>query len=191
MSYKNILKTTGALSFLGTSVACCVYSTKPKINLVLDLDETLIHSKPTEKNTQNFKPFKSADFPIADYNVWKRPYTNVFFTVMKPFCNFYLYTSADKEYADEIITKAGWNNHFSKRRYFDTTYDTNGCKDVGVFNLWSSHKTILVDDRDFNDCHTLSKNYRFIHIPPYKLYNSADKELLKLACKVVCEFYTQ
>ena len=92
-TYVNLLKTAGALSLTGLSVGFCIYATgsKPKINLILDLDETLIHSKPIP---QTFKIFRKPDFTVRDdCGVWKRPYSGVMFTVLQPFCNFHLYNN--------------------------------------------------------------------------------------------------
>jgi hypothetical protein len=201
-TYVNLLKTAGALNLTGLSVGFCVYATKskPKINLILDLDETLIHSKPLP---QNFKIFRKPDFTVrdgenGDCGVWKRPYSGVMFTVLQPFCDFHLYTSADKEYASEIITRAGWNKHFLRgvSKYYDDDYKKNGCKDINALDIaepavFNKTKTVLVDDCEFNDCQCSKYFYRFHHISPYELYNSTDTELLKLTCRVIYDFFTQ
>lgn len=198
----NILKTTGALGLTGLGIGLGIYTTtkKPKINLILDLDETLIHSRSIkQKQNKNFRAFRKADFKIENYEVWKRPYSSVMFTILRPFCNFHLYTSADKGYAEPIITKAGWNKHFSRgqRKYYDDAYNKNGCKNIDALDIaepffLKKTKIILVDDLEFNNCkNNYEYNYKFFHIPSYKLYNRADKELLKLSCKVIYEFFTQ
>lgn len=72
--------------------------------LILDLDETLIH---TRKNLDNNKD--SYDFTIdldgSEYFVSKRPYLDKFLEFAKKDFNIIIWTSASRDYAEAILDK--------------------------------------------------------------------------------------
>ena len=64
--------------------------------LILDLDETLIHS--TEKQLQC-----PGDLKIEEYNVYKRPGVDEFIFTCATWFNLAVWTAASRSYASEII----------------------------------------------------------------------------------------
>jgi TFIIF-interacting CTD phosphatase-like protein len=211
-SIRRVGGTIFGLTFVGVGSAgtmgyCCMDDSK-KINLVLDLDETLFFTKKTNLLNQNLAKFNSPDVviidtdtddtsPNKDYAVWKRPHSDLMFRALGPFCNFYVYTSATQSYADPIIKSLGWGNHFKNCRYRDEDYHLCKCKDVTkVVNEEDREKrTILVDDRNFNYCvgKRSSNDNRevaeFNHIPPYTFHVKNDRELLKLVGSIIWKYY--
>ena len=108
-----------------------------KINLVLDLDHTLIqafsidfaHEKQSniEELIQQKKAFKIA-FAIDDkkFNMFVigRPFLWTFLRHMSEFCNIYLYTHGIKEYAEAVIEAIDpEQRYFSSKRLYALTAD--------------------------------------------------------------------
>ncbi|WP_292466499.1 HAD family hydrolase [Methanolobus sp.] len=65
--------------------------------LILDLDETLIHSRATRLAYQH-------DFQCSDYYVYKRPYLDEFLSFIASSFEIAIWTSANSEYAKCIIS---------------------------------------------------------------------------------------
>ena len=189
---KGIFLTTLSITGL-TSLCYYKMDDQKKINLILDLDETLVHTKLQKLMNQNFDSFKKYSTEIDTennhYKVWKRPYTDFMFFVLKPFCNFYMYTSATQDYADKIIANMDWDKHFKNKMYKDDEYTQMKCKPMNkvILDEDKELRTILVDDRNFNHC--LTCNSKFIHIKPYSLYNNYDKEMLIFPLKIIWRYY--
>ena len=92
---------------------------KKKINLVLDLDQTLIYSQLIPNLPKNYfiekelfqKYFQSKEIEIIRlstneiYVVQFRKGLKVFFDKTKNFCNYYISTSSFQYYANQIISK--------------------------------------------------------------------------------------
>lgn len=208
--FRKVGGTILGLTFVGTGSAatfgyCCMDESK-KINLVLDLDETLFFTREKRVLNQNLSKFSLPDIAITDndpddtkkeYAVWKRPHSDLMFRALAPFCNFYVYTSATQSYADPIINSLGWEHHFKNCRYRDEDYQLARCKDVTkvVNEEDRDRRTILVDDRNFNYCigqkgsNDNRQIAQFNHIPPYTLHVKGDRELLKLVWDVVWFYY--
>lgn len=159
--------------------------------LILDIDETLIHSESftgpdyLEKNTYDFS------FPLGD-DKWcytlKRPFLDEFLNYA--FTNFKvaIWTAAGLDYANEILSKCGinkdkleffWTNEkctmrfdFSKDQYYGVK-NLSKVKDSFGFNL---NDILIVDDVE----KTAENNYGNL-ILIKEFYNSKnDTELLKL-----------
>ena len=71
--------------------------------MVLDLDNTLIHSiltKPLQGDPQSFE-IKNIDDTII--YVYKRPYLDNFLRNLQLFSDVHLFTASNREYANQII----------------------------------------------------------------------------------------
>ena len=131
-----------------------------KINLVLDLDNTLVYTTQYPISFKNkyvkdiiFKMiFKDENLEIIRYKdlifIFKfREGLKYFFDNTKNFCNYYIYTASIKYYADEVveIMKNKFNikikNVISKKKLDDNNYN----KSLSNINL-NSNNSIILDD---------------------------------------------
>jgi len=118
-----------------------------KINVILDLDSTLIYSSLAK--IDNIKDYILLNKQLF---VYKRPYLNKFLNEISQYCDLTIYTSASKDYADQII------NFIDKNRVITQRYYRNHCvkkndlhiKDVSKFSL-DEKKLVIIDD--FPECH--------------------------------------
>ena len=132
-----------------------------KINLILDLDNTLVYSSVYPKEFKYrfvediiFKMiFKDEDLEIIRlYSkviiVKFRDGLNFFFENTKEFCNYYIYSASDQNYANKVasIIKNKFNikilKVFTKKEIFDGEY----IKSLNVINLKPSNSIILDDE---------------------------------------------
>ena len=165
-----------------------------KLNLIFDLDETLILADlvaksqvdPVERSNKNDPNNRTSPNTIAKfsnnrnqesvYNVWYRPFAICTVRLLSKFNNIYLYTAATKNYADRITDEMFPENIFQGKYYRDSL--VNNKKDLSVVKTPGNNK-ILIDDRLKNN--VLGQN--FYHIPPFK--GNFDFEMVKLFCVVV------
>ena len=118
--------------------------------LVLDLDETLIHS--TSSN-----PHSNFDFMVEVlvnrasclYYVYKRPNLDYFLNVINNWYNLIIYTASVREYADPVIDLIDENGVLFKRRLFRTectqTPSAHYLKDLSLIDADIS-KICLLDN---------------------------------------------
>lgn len=123
------------------------HNTKRKKLLVLDLDETLVHS--------SFKSFyKKADIELSlkfdgvyhKIYVSKRPYVNEFLKRMNELFDLYIFTASIPEYANPVIDRLDVHNVTKNRLYRDDCIEQNGSfiKNLAVFQR-SMSELILLD----------------------------------------------
>ena len=157
-----------------------------KLNIVLDLDETIIHSDKVA-NTLNYndkniiKPdIKRIQISTSERQIWIRPFVKTLLPVLAQFNNLYLFTKATKPYADTILEETKLDKYFKERKYRDSCEKT--CKDLNKFmnnieklnfntSLW-----VLVDDKLSNKC----GQQNFYHIPRFNCYVHYDYEFVKV-----------
>lgn len=146
-----------------------------KINIVFDLDHTIIRSKHTDNLSDLNLNGNNPTFTILDdtYSVWTRPYSGVIKQLAK-IANLHVFTSADDDYANEIINKMYGKRLFNKILTFETWEEDES---KNLLKVSDSKNTILVDDKLYNN---YSKDQLFYHIPQFEIQNRHDKELLKL-----------
>lgn len=149
-----------------------------KLNLVFDIDSTIIHSKTTDQidninkqllNSPNLK-FMLDEYT---YHTWKRPYSYFTLKLLSKFTNLYIFTAADKEYADIILNNIYPDIKFKNKLYREQALEG---KDLDIFKL-DNNKTILIDDNYSNH---INKSNNFYHIYPYNFLTKCDIEMLKL-----------
>jgi len=78
--------------------ATCKYG---KLNVVLDLDETLVHTVHKSVSYPIHEPFMK----FEDFNIYKRPHVDHFLEVVFKRYNVFVWTAAYKSYANEVLAK--------------------------------------------------------------------------------------
>ena len=121
--------------------------------LILDLDETLIHS--TATTTTNCSDF---DFIVevlvnrasCIYYVYKRPNLDYFLNVVSNWYNLVIYTASVKEYADPVVNLIDETGKFFKRRFFRSdctkTPSAHYLKDISIVDGGDISKICLLDN---------------------------------------------
>lgn len=117
--------------------------------LILDLDETLVHSlsRGARMSNGHMIEIKLADQVATLYSVHKRPYCDHFLKQVSAWFNLVIFTASVKEYADPVID---WLE--SERKYFAKRYYRNHCtlregqgyiKDLSSVDKNLSHMIII------------------------------------------------
>jgi RNA polymerase II subunit A-like phosphatase len=157
--------------------------------LVFDIDNTLIHAKKVKRvNSLNMESYRKPDFNIYDddeqdkilYNVWIRPQYNIIIPLLSKFAELHIFTSASKEYADDILQNIDPNKKYFNQILYDESWNKFESKNLNLIQGDNQSK-ILIDDRKFN-------NYEkditlFYHIPSYRIHSKCDYELFKFFLK--------
>lgn len=86
--------------------------------LVLDLDETLIHSTASSCTNFDFMVEVLVNRTSCLYYVYKRPNLDYFLSVISNWYNLVIYTASVREYADPVIDLIDENGRIFKRRLF-------------------------------------------------------------------------
>ncbi|AFN83931.1 Dullard-like phosphatase domain-containingprotein [Encephalitozoon romaleae SJ-2008] len=136
----------------------------PKPTLVLDLDNTLVHSTFEMPEFYDFcvEVPRSRDMPIY---VKVRPHATEFINGVGDIYEVIIFTAAKKEYARKVIDMIDMNKNIKYSLYRESCTLTNGRYVKDLCRLGRPlHKVILVDDSPHS--------YEFqpgngIHIPPY------------------------
>ncbi|CCH45772.1 CTD small phosphatase-like protein 2-B [Wickerhamomyces ciferrii] len=122
-----------------------------KKTLILDLDETLVHSlsRGTRMNNGHMIEVKLSNQVATLYYVYKRPYCDHFLKQISKWFNLVIFTASVKEYADPVID---WleseRKYFSKRYYRDhcTLRDGQGyIKDLNIVDK-NLQNLIIIDN---------------------------------------------
>ena len=155
--------------------------------LILDIDETLIHSERYDYEIIDF------DFEIdlgesSKYFTYKRPFLDQFFAYI--FENFQvgIFSTASYDYIIEILKNCNidpntfnfiWDREYCNTKFNTTTYERDYVKNLSKisksFGLLID-KMIIIDDKR----ETALNNYgNLINIKPF-MFDKNDTELLKL-----------
>ncbi|KAI3895121.1 hypothetical protein MKX03_010988 [Papaver bracteatum] len=136
---------------------------KEKKLLVLDLDETLVHtvvhsrSLPIKrKNTRSF--IKTCDFSFTDegwnYYIKKRPFAQEFLKRASELFNLVIFTAGEQSYADPVLDYLDPQRKLIVGRYYNDSIVylvDDYIKDLSMFGV-DLAKVILVDNRPTNFC---------------------------------------
>lgn len=187
---KKFTKSLSIFTTINLISICCYIQYKKKssskLNIVFDLDETIIHTD-KQHNLDNFNKsniskqdivgltYTSSTNTISTRVVWIRPGVNLLLPIIAQFNNIYLFTKATKPYADEILSRTNLDKYFKGKKYRDECTGTCICKDLEKFNF-DSNKSILIDDKLSNRC----GKQNFYHIPRFNSYVKYDYEFVKL-----------
>ena len=153
--------------------------------LILDLDETLVHSSFYPFNCEdenNIKPdiFFTIFFNNKYYDVYVllRPYFHEFLNKMSKIYDIYIFTASIKEYAEPLLIKLDKNNLIKKKLFRDNctlSEDNKFIKDLN--NLNENLKNVILIDNNPN-----SFRYNKCNGIPIKTwhYEQNDRELIKI-----------
>ena len=154
-----------------------------KKTLILDLDETLVHSsfQPLILNKEIIKPdiFFKIFFnnKYYDINVYKRPFLNKFLKEMKKIFIIYVFTASIEKYAKPLLDQLDTHNCITKKLYRESCTLSEGkyIKDLKSLNL-KLNDVIILDNNPW------SYKYNKKNGLPIKSwhFDKNDNELLKI-----------
>ena len=156
-----------------------------KKTLILDLDETLVHSlfEPEKTNNNIIKPdiylkiFFNNKF--QEIFVYKRPYLDIFLKEMRKIYDIYVFTASIEKYAKPLLDKLDKDNLIIKKFYRESCLLSEGkfIKDLNSLNLNIKLKDIIIiDNNPFS--YKFNKN-NGIPIKSWH-FDKADTELIKI-----------
>ena len=155
--------------------------------LILDLDETLVHScfKPTNNNMNNNNLPKADIFLNIKFQskyhevlVYKRPFVDEFLQKMNKYYNLIIFTASVQEYADPLLDQLD-KNKFIKLRYYRNSclLDKNGKFVKNLSSIYNDLKNvILLDNNPIS--YSYNKNNGLPIITWH--FDKKDRELLKI-----------
>ena len=149
----------------------------PKITLVLDLDETLVHCETSQLSNPDYK------FPIEFhghlYEVWgrKRPFVDKFLSRVSQLFEVVIFTASQQVYADYILDELDTNGVIDHKLFRDSCVHVGGnyLKDLSILGRDLS-KVIIVDNAITSFAYQVPNG-----IPIISWYeDTKDRELLDL-----------
>ncbi|TID29862.1 hypothetical protein CANINC_001555 [Pichia inconspicua] len=152
----------------------------PKKTLVLDLDETLIHSLSRyNSSAMNKSKGRSIEVKVAGnvptlYHIYKRPYVEEFLSTVYQWFDLVCFTASIKEYADPVITyleeqviansslkKAHEQQKFEiPKRIFKQRFYRNSCIFIEGKG-YVKDLSVVINEQNFE----ISKNYKSAGLP--------------------------
>ncbi len=156
-------------------------NSKKKLNIIFDLDETLIHSEKIS-NLKNYNK-SNMSFPditnLSGRDIWIRPGVLMLLPIISKFNNVYLFTKATKPYTDEILSNVKIDKYFIDLKYRDECHGIP--KNLLKYNI-DLDNSILIDDKLSNKY----ENQNLYHIPRFNSYVKYDLEMFKLFGFILC-----
>jgi len=154
--------------------------------LVLDLDETLVHSDPDRHDYRSVKHINFETYRFKIDNIYftsqVRPYIFDFLTNVSRYYDIAVFTSSKQCYADTILDAIDPENKWFTERYYYhncTVLGDDGpaIKDLDILNRKLEH-VVLVDDNI-----TVYQEHipNLIQIQEWTGHNQYDMELLDLS----------
>ncbi|KAJ2807193.1 Nuclear envelope morphology protein 1, partial [Coemansia furcata] len=116
--------------------------------LVLDLDETLIHSSPQGSYRAHHRIEVVIDKVACLYYVYKRPHVDYFLRRVSEWYKVVIFTASLAEYADPVIDLLDSQNKLIEGRYFREScvpHDSSYAKDLAAIDPDLS-QIVLVDN---------------------------------------------
>ena len=156
-----------------------------KKTLILDLDETLVHSlfKPEQVNNNIIKPdiYLKIFFnnKYQEIFVYKRPFLDIFLKEMNKLYNIYVFTASIELYAKPLLDKLDKNNLIKKKFYRESCIFSEGkfIKNLNSLNLnLKLNDVIIIDNNPFS--FKFNKN-NGIPIKSWH-FDKSDAELIKI-----------
>lgn len=155
----------------------CLTTNKPL--LIIDLDETLLHTVKGQNNYGNTISLTTQKIELV-FTVILRPHVIEFLTVIKEYFTLVLFTASEKAYADQCIKLIDPKNDiFTMRLYKHSCLElgeVNDIKDLRIFRNVPLTDIIIVDNNPL--CYLLQPGNAI----PIKSFfaEPGDNELLKL-----------
>ena len=158
-----------------------IYLTSDKPVLIIDLDETLIHSAMGRKFGDNVITIKSRKHGNVVFSVTVRPHAREFLQEMAKYYTLVLFTAAEQSYADECIKMLDPNHTlFALKLYKSNCLSIDrkfNIKDLRMFRNIPMHNILILDNNPL--CYLLQPSNA---IPVTSFYfDMNDIELRKLA----------
>ena len=156
-----------------------------KKTLILDLDETLVHSlfKPEQVNNNIINPdiYLKIFFnnKYQEIFVYKRPFLDIFLKEMNKLYNIYVFTASIELYAKPLLDKLDKNNLIKKKFYRESCIFSEGkfIKNLNSLNLnLKLNDVIIIDNNPFS--FKFNKN-NGIPIKSWH-FDKSDAELIKI-----------
>ncbi|KAJ2744960.1 Nuclear envelope morphology protein 1 [Coemansia sp. BCRC 34301] len=132
----------------GVSTAAAAARTAKRKTLVLDLDETLIHSSPQGSYRAHHRIEVVIDKVACLYYVYKRPHVDYFLRRVSEWYKVVVFTASLAEYADPVIDLLDSQNKLIEGRYFREScvpHDSSYAKDLAAIDPDLS-QIVLVDN---------------------------------------------
>ncbi|KAJ2451306.1 Nuclear envelope morphology protein 1 [Coemansia sp. RSA 2424] len=132
----------------GGSIAAATARTAKRKILVLDLDETLIHSSPQGSYRAHHRIEVVIDKVACLYYVYKRPHVDYFLRRVSEWYKVVVFTASLAEYADPVIDLLDSQNKLIEGRYFREScvpHDSSYAKDLAAIDPDLS-QIVLVDN---------------------------------------------
>ena len=149
---------------------------KSKMQIILDLDDTLMYESSRQiPNLRQFQLLNDGSY------IYIRPYTRNFLSSLDEICDFFIYTSATEEYANQIINYIDNRNcYFKKKLFGQDCVNSNGkfLKDVKKMKIEKRDKDKLLIIDDNPNCY-LNYEDHIIQIS-YWEGDSSDDSLYKI-----------
>lgn len=147
--------------------------------IVLDIDETLIHTETCEPDYYDFKFLLDSKI----YFVTKRPYLDDFLSYLKSNYKIGVFTTSTEDYASEILKTIGldkldflYDRSRCTEKYFPEVFQSCYIKRLSKIKNVDLDRTVIIDDRGDG----AQENYgNLIKIKPFYV-DKSDNELLKL-----------
>lgn len=203
--YKKIIKAILPLNFekvlfdidppIKDKIIVIKYNMKP--NLVLDLDETLIHTFPVNLNNDNLHPLTTEiqNFTIItgifeSYRVYVRPKLSEFIEELSSLYNIYVYSNGGHHYVNQVCENLE-HSHKILKIFARTDLTLLEPKNLEKYGL-DPTKTVIVDDRVEVWDPKYHKNV--IRIPRFALVNNFftncfDLGVIKNMLHLIYEYY--
>jgi RNA polymerase II subunit A small phosphatase-like protein len=154
-----------------------------KITLVLDIDETLIHSSFSPQQGTEFHFSLSNDISSCDIYVSVRPGVREFIDTLSKYYEIVAFTSSSKPYADQVLDYIDPSRKIKYRLYRESCAMFNNIfvKDLSKLGR-DLKRTIIIDNAPSS---YMLQPYNAIAISDW-IDNTEDKELYD-----ICEFLVQ
>jgi TFIIF-interacting CTD phosphatase-like protein len=179
----------GWVSATGFSTFICYKATRPadqKLNLVFDMDHTLLHGVNMKKLNDEigyrlpYTYVQSPEDTKAKYALWKRPFVKPVIHFLSIFNNVHLFTRATKDYADLFCQSLDIDKFFVSKHYRSSL--NAGAKDMSIINN-KRDMCVLIDNKKFNQY----QDQHFYHASTYdfnKQFDIGMIEILLYAIKI-------
>jgi TFIIF-interacting CTD phosphatase-like protein len=159
-----------------------IFNRHEKLNIVFDLDDTLICTKHKYMGLYiDSEPYTTIKIENYEFIVFRRPFAYHILKLLSKFNDIHLFTAAKQEYADLVIDSCFGDIIFKQKLYRQHCLLTDFAN-IKDLNLITGTRKILIDDMRGN--HITGQN-SFYHIPKYKVHNGYDMEMIKLFFYVV------
>ena len=152
--------------------------TQDRITIVLDLDETLVHSSFTEIPNPDFTFMLNASPNPVPVYVLIRPHAKEFLQKLAEKFELIVFTASNQTYADYVVDQLDPDHLISYRLYKESCSDLNGAtvKDLSLLNR-DLKKLIIIDNSKMA---SLLHPYNAVPIETW-VDDKNDNELLQIA----------